>query len=236
MNRCITLGRGVAATILLSLPLGVAQAADLSLREPFSKSMPSPFLASFDWTGFYVGINGAYGFGSSRHNFAAAGTMTNNYTVSGMLVGGTLGYNWQHGNYVLGGEGDFGWSNIKGSAPCPNPAFTCGTQNNWLGTARGRLGYAFDRWLPFVTAGGAAGDIKATISPSAAFPGATETRFGWTVGAGLEYAALTSWSVKAEYLYVDLGSMNCGRSCTLTGTDNVNFNAHVVRAGVNYRF
>ena len=223
------------AAMLLLMPVA-GQAADLGPRGPIYKGVPAPTYMAFDWSGFYIGINGGYGFGKSHHNFDAVGTTTGDYNVTGALAGGTVGYNWQMGSYVFGGEADFDWSNIKGSAPCPNPAFTCGTENNWLGTARGRLGYAFNRWLPYFTGGAAFGSVKATISPSAGFPGATSTRIGWVVGGGLEYAAWNYWSVKLEYNYVDLGSFNCGAGCTGTGVDNVSFNTHIVRAGINYRF
>ena len=67
---------------------------------------------------------------------------------------------------------------------------------------------------------------------------ASKTKVGWTVGAGVEYAMWSNWSVKLEYLYVDLGKFDCGVSCTgvAGSSDNVSFNANVVRAGLNYRF
>ena len=87
---------------------------------------------------------------------------------------------------------------------------TCGTRNNWLATFRGRIGYAFDRWLPYITGGGAYGNVKATVSVPAFGLAASSSnnQLGWTVGAGLEYAFLSNWSAKIEYLYVDLGSFD----------------------------
>lgn len=99
---------------------------------------------------------------------------------------------------------------------------------------RGRLGYAADRFMPFVTAGGAFGDIRATpAAPGLA--GGSETNAGWTVGAGLEFAVAGNFTLKAEYLYVDLGKFNCGAGCG-AATDNVSFTTNIVRAGLNYRF
>ncbi len=103
----------------------------------------------------------------------------------------------------------------------------CETRNDWLGTARGRLGYAFDRFLPFVTGGAAFGDIKNTISTVGS---STANKAGWTVGGGLEAALTGPWTAKVEYLYVDLG-----RGASLAGADT-RFNTNLVRAGVNYRF
>ena len=77
---------------------------------------------------------------------------TGNFNVNGALVGGTAGYNLQFGAFVFGLEGDFDWTNIKGSVTT-NCLSTCETSNTWLGTARGRIGYAFDRFLPYFTGG-----------------------------------------------------------------------------------
>ena len=100
---------------------------------------------------------------------------------------------------------------------------------------RSRLGYAgWNNFLPYLTGGAGIGNIKAT-SP---FGDASKTQIGWTLGAGLEYAMWSNWSVKLEYLYVDLGKFDCGVSCSgvAGSTDNVSFNANIVRAGLNYRF
>ena len=109
---------------------------------------------------------------------------------------------------------------------------TCETKNSWLGTARFRLGYAgWNNWLPYFTAGGAFGNIKA----STFFGETSKTKMGWTAGVGVEYAIMAAWSVKLEYLYVDLGKFDCGTTCGAT-PDDVSFKANLVRAGVNYRF
>ena len=97
-----------------------------------------------------------------------------------MQFGGTLGYNWQIGSFVYGVEGDIGWSGLKSSTACG--LFTCETKNQFLGTLRGRAGYAFDNLMPYMTAGLAVGDIKATSS-NPVFPGASGTKLGWTIGA-----------------------------------------------------
>ncbi len=85
----------------------------------------------------------------------STGTTTGDYNVSGGQVGGTVGYNFQTGAWVLGVEGDVDWSSVKGSTACPNAAFTCSTENSWLSTVRGRLGYAAGPALFYVTGGGA---------------------------------------------------------------------------------
>jgi outer membrane immunogenic protein len=99
---------------------------------------------------------------------------------------------------------------------------------------RGRLGYAADRFMPYVTGGAAFGDIRASTP---GFSQASANNAGWTLGGGLEAALVGNWTAKVEYLYVDLGSFNCGLNCGagLT-TDNVSFHANLLRGGVNYKF
>jgi len=114
---------------------------------------------------------------------------------------------------------------------CP---FGCKTSNTWLATVRGRLGYAADRFMPYVTGGAAFGNIQAST------PGFAQTssdKGGWTLGAGLEASLALNWTAKVEYLYVDLGTFNCGLNCgSGLATDNVSFHTNILRAGVNYKF
>jgi outer membrane immunogenic protein len=221
----LLVGVGFAAVAAVS-----ALAADM----PPSRSLPplrAPALVPFfSWNGFYVGINAGYGWGTSSWNSAAA--PTGNFSVNGPFVGGTIGYNVQTGAVVFGLEGDIDWSAMKGKTTV-NCAAGCETQNSWLATARGRIGYAFDRFLPYFTGGMAAGDVKASVP---GFAGANKTRIGWTLGGGLEYAFVGNWSAKAEYLYADLGSFDCGGACGAAPPDPISFKAHLMRIGLNYKF
>jgi outer membrane immunogenic protein len=205
---------------------GSATAADLGrqYQQPYVKA--PIYNPVFTWTGFYLGLNGGGGWGQSSWD------RTGTFDLSGGVIGGTVGFNWQTGQLVLGIEGDADWSGVSGttSTLCP---VGCTTRNDWLGTVRGRVGYAFDRFLPYVTGGLAAGDIRATTP---GFAGATQTNLGWTIGAGMEVAIAGNWSAKAEYLHVDLGSFNCGLACGLVTPDNVSFRANLARGGVNYKF
>ena len=140
--------------------LGVAVVAG---SPAFAADMPARVLSAyvpyFTWQGFYVGLNAGYGFGRSSWTDTVTQVSTGKFNVTGALAGGTVGYNLQFGGWVFGIEADAGWSNIKGSTTtnCIGP---CETSNEWLGTARGRIGYAFDRFLPYVTGGAAFGGIK----------------------------------------------------------------------------
>jgi len=210
----------LASAAVLALGVASAPAADIARRPMPAKA---PYVAPlYNWTGFYVGINGGGGFG--RSSFSAP-FPTGSFDTSGGLAGGTLGYNWQAGQIVFGVEGDGDWSDIRGSTPCAGT--TCSVRNDWLATARGRLGYAFDRFLPYVTGGAAFGNINNSI---AGVGSADQSRAGWTLGGGLEYALGGPWSIKAEYLYVDLG-----HGGTVAGS-NASFRTSLIRAGLNYRF
>ncbi len=213
----------LAGVGLLALGVASASAADIQRRPMPAKAAPA-YVAPplYNWTGFYVGINGGGGWGTS--SFSAPFT-TGSFDTSGGLVGGTLGYNWQVGQVVFGLEGDLDWSNIRGSSPCG--ATSCETRNDWLGTVRGRLGYAFDRFMPYVTGGAAFGNIKTSI---AGVGSSNETNIGWTLGAGLEAAIAGPWTAKIEYLYVDLGDGGAVAGST------ADFKTNIVRAGLNYRF
>ena len=197
-------------------------AADMS--RPAFKAPSSD--APWNWTGFYVGINGGYGFGKS--NWTNVAGTTGDFNVRGALAGGTIGYNLQTGMWVWGLEGDVDASWIKGT----DATICCETKDEWLATARGRIGYAFDRWLPFLTGGAAFGDVKMT---PVGFPAETSTKIGWTAGGGLEYAFQGAWSAKVEYLYVDLGKASCDVATCGVATD-VTFKTSIVRGGINYHF
>jgi outer membrane immunogenic protein len=240
----------------------MASAADLAAR-PYTKA-PPPVAAVYNWTGFYIGVNGGGGWGRSRFDFSPIGTTTGNYNVSGGLAGGTAGYNWQIGQWVVGAEGDIDWSGVRGTNGnrptlpvaggfvCNGPVaaggtgFACGTDNTWIATVRGRAGVAFNNVLLFGTAGVAFGDVRARIASDPGFGifgGTTSTQVGWTAGAGVEWGFLPNWSLKGEYRYVDLGSVTCGvqtvvggGGCDPTNTARVPFRENIGLVGINYHF
>jgi len=205
--------------------VGSASAADLAYRgarPPVMAPVYSPF---YNWSGFYIGINGGGGWGSSTWDGIGG------FSVSGGMIGVTGGYNYQINQFVIGAEADIDWSGINGSTN--GCFFGCETRNSWLGTARGRLGYAFDRFMPYLTGGLAVGNISAKTQ---LLPGGSTTNAGWTVGAGFEVALVANVTAKAEYLYVGLGDFNCGLNCGLLPSSNVSFYANVLRGGINVRF
>jgi outer membrane immunogenic protein len=199
-------GAAVAAFALAAAP---ALAADLPRGD-------TPYVAApygvYNWTGFYAGLNLGYAWGS----------VTNTGLSPGGLAGGFQGgYNWQTGNFVFGAEADLQLSGAKdsfGGFQFSNP---------WFGTLRGRAGYAINNILLYATGGFAYGAGTAQLA------GLSETHssVGWTAGGGMEVGLTPRWSVKAEYLYVDLGAQNY----TLTGLSH-EIQSNVLRFGANYRF
>jgi outer membrane immunogenic protein len=245
----------IAAALALAAG-GQALAADLPQPGPPPPRAPATYVPApvpvFSWTGIYVGINGGYAFGDSNWT-SPVGTplfgigpcttncSTGNFSTSGFLVGGTLGGNYQWGQFVLGIEGDGDWSNLTGTtnsvAGGCSGALGCTTQSDWLATVRGRVGYAFDRFLVYGTGGGAFGNLQASAG---GFPFSSSTQTGWTAGGGVEFAFTPNLTAKVEYLYVDLGSQSCAAASCFNGgvgpATNVTLTENVVRAGINYKF
>jgi outer membrane immunogenic protein len=216
----------VSLTAIASLTVATeaALAADLARRPaPAPTAVKAPPLPIFDWSGFYVGLHGGYGWGDATFG----GT---SFDANGWLVGGLAGVNYQVGQGVIGLEADINKTDISGTGACA--VGPCEFNNSWLGTARVRLGYAIDRFMPYITGGAAFGDVKANVP---GFGSASDRRVGWTAGVGAEYALTPNLSWKTEYLFVDLGKFDCGAPCGATPT-SVKFDTHIVRSGVNLRF
>ncbi len=223
----LTLGAGLLAVAMASPSF----AADLP--RPAYKAPMVPYIAPFTWSGFYVGLNGGYAWGNADISNVFGNFTTNDQ--NGWLAGVTLGYNLQTGNWVWGIEGDIDYAFIKGNVS--NTIGACGgtgctITNTWFGTARGRIGYAWDRFMPYITGGAAFGGLKF----EGPFGGSsTHSSVGWTAGAGVEWAFTHAWSAKLEYLYTDLGTSTCAASTCFVSTD-FDPKINIVRAGINYRF
>ena len=249
----LILGSLALAAATLAAP---AMAADMPLKAP----APVPV---FSWTGCYVGIQGGYGWGRSRHtsdgftngvaNTTAGADITSTFNVNGMVGGGEGGCNYQVGIWVWGIEVDGSTFAKDGQSNHLAPPFTNGnawvskTSERWDAMARGRIGYAaWDKWMWYIT-GGATWvglDITTFLGPNPALTNIERrNRVGWVVGFGTEYAVAYGWSVKWETLYTDYGtfrafdsvSVNCGTSNNCTNRD-VRLTEWISRFGLNYRF
>ena len=220
-----------AAAVLVAAP---ALAADLPrAAEPVAPAYIAP--TAFNWTGFYAGLHAGYGFsgrfGSNRgDNISGA---------SGFIGGAQVGYNYQIDPLVIGIEGDISYANThkKRSYYLSNGAFD-GTQKGeltWKGSITPRIGYAIDRLMPYIKGGVAFGETKLKTTGFGVPDGSqSKTLWGWTVGAGVEYAVTDNITTKIEYDYTDLGKKNFVLNNGLAG--KVGYRGHEIKAGVNYKF
>jgi high affinity Mn2+ porin len=219
----------------LSLLPHTGFAADLPVKAPVLKSI-------YDWTGFYAGGHFGYGdasFGPGTNPLPQQGAFLP-HSTTGVIGGYQLGYNWQFGNrLVLGIEADSTFT-----SPTDNPAVEkvpapFHTTIDYVGTVRGRIGYAFDRFLPYVTGGFAWGhthvEINDTDGVTPLFP-VGHYQAGWTAGLGLEYAVSGNWSAKAEYEYVALSRQLYDLTGLGLGNANVDPRIHLFKLGLNYHF
>lgn len=246
-----------------------AQAADLPQRNAPPVFTPPPHV--FSWTGFYVGANAGYSFGNNGKSvttgtpgFLALGGAeipgSLNTRSSGFAGGGQIGYNYQTGPYVLGVEGDIDYVDQKKTASFTGAGTALGTpittsfskKLDYLGTVRGRVGYAFDRFLVYGTGGLAFGDVKtsaAVTTPTGfAWSGSkSDTRVGYAIGGGVEYAFTDNISLRGEYLYYDLGRQRINTTGNAavqaaSALNGVSYSAKtrtegsLVRAAINYKF
>jgi outer membrane immunogenic protein len=220
---------------IVGLVTRTAFAADLA-PSPYTKAPVEQ--AAYNWAGFYAGLNAGYAFGHETMVVDAVGLgrFETSRDHDGLFGGGQLGFNFQFGGgWVLGIEADMQAASIGGTFGAVVPATTFGTNKlDAFGTARGRLGYAFDRLLVYGTGGFAAG--RNTFEIIQASSGTeSEMHTGWTAGGGFEYGVGQNWSVKAEYLHVDLGDKTY---FAIPGGTNFlsRMKFDLVRTGFNYRF
>lgn len=197
----------------------------------------------FDWTGFYLGVNGGYGSGHMDIVTSSSVGYLDGLNIkldpTGAVMGVTAGVNVQMQNVVVGVEGDLDWAGLTGNAAPLNfggrDAILTGSIDQ-LATVRGRLGWATGNFLLFATAGVAAGHVNGVVTN---FPtdgrtsSANGMQYGYVVGAGVEAAITDNLSVKAEYLYVDLGRAPYSLPPL---TANANPTASIARVGLNYGF
>jgi outer membrane immunogenic protein len=262
MKRIIAAVAGIGSLLTTS-----AFAADLAPRM-YSKA-PAPVAIVWDWTGFYVGVNGGYSWGRSNATVLPTTPVATNIgqDVNGGLGGAQIGYNWEiNQRWLLGLEADIQGTGERGRSTDPvvpvrigRIGVTGSTNNNtdfpWFATFRGRAGILADpSLLLYVTGGLAVGEVKfgsqatltaqlfdglnapvgAPVTAVGAAISDSQTRVGYTAGAGIEKKFDPHWSAKLEYLYLDLGSKTY-----FSGTADetrVRFHDHVFRAGINYEF
>ena len=239
----------------LALIAGPALAADLPAPAPPAPAYVPPVVPIYNWSGIYIGGNVGAAFDSQAapNNFIATGPFAGaptgavSHNSTGIAAGGQIGVNFQNGPWVFGLEGDADWLSNKATTHGSNA--TSSNQHTFtldmLSTVRGRVGYAFDRALLYGTGGFAMGDYSTTRTQltgtvGTATPGTAETfstlRLGWTAGGGIEYALGENWTVRAEYLFVDLEKLTYRFPLANITQAAPNEYVQVVRAGFNFKF
>lgn len=220
---------------------------------------PIPYIPppSFTWTGPYMGAAVGYGWGNFANTIAGGDLSVDLPASSSGFMGGLYGgYNYQLGNVVLGLESDIMYSALRGSIDANGHFDTGGgsvpwaarvdNKLSWLGTMRGRVGYAFGHFMPYVTGGLAYGNFKSdaigvvgasSVNSSLAqsFSGSS-TKTGWTAGAGLEYAILSNLTARLEYLHWDLGTTKWTVAADPEITLSTRHKGDTVRVGVGFKF
>ncbi|KRQ98434.1 outer membrane protein [Bradyrhizobium valentinum] len=220
--------RLLLAGVALSVA-SAASAADLRARPYPKAAAPATVVAAYNWSGFYVGAMGGYGWGSGDSD------------ASGGFGGGTVGYNWQlpGSQFVFGVEVDAAGASIKESVTGDVGGGVLGTADskiNSFGSVTGRAGFAIDAALLYAKGGYAWANHKVSASvPALGLASSdSQTHSGYTIGGGLEYLFTPNWSAKAEYMYTSLG----GETYTVLGVpvDSGNIDFHTIKVGVNYHF
>jgi outer membrane immunogenic protein len=263
------------AFFVTSCMAGMSFAADLPVSGSYRPG-PFMVRQPVEWTGFYFGANAGYGWGQYSSNIVFTGLQANSPPLfpagtttpfgfgatelsgtrvpgsgspSGAIAGGQIGFNWQAGMFVFGAEMDGQWSGQENTFSVACGAGCTATESikiRSLATGRGRVGLAFDWFMPYVTGGAALvnglNNLTMTVAgTTASFAPLSHSTLGWTAGAGVEVALWSNWSAKLEYLYISANGATkvapipnaLGLGFASTPGD---YRDNIVRVGFNYRF
>jgi outer membrane immunogenic protein len=237
----------LGAVGLLALGMTVpASAADLAAR-PYTKAPPVMIPAIYDWSGFYIGLNG--GWGSSRNCWDAMplGVFAGRegcHDATGGVAGGQIGYRWQYASWVFGLEAQGDWADLRGT----NQSLFIAADTNRsridaFGLFTGQVGYAWNNALLYVKGGGAVTsdrfDVFTTLGNALVATGTANNQWGGTVGAGVEFGFAPNWSAGVEYDHLFMGNQTVNFTTpagTLFNSDRVRQDVDLVTVRVNYRW
>ena len=240
----------VSAAIAISAIVGIGAAAAADMAPRYTKAPPIAPVMLYDWSGFYVGLNG--GGGSSRKCWdllSVAGVPRPEFAegchdATGGTVGGQAGYRWQRAAWVFGLEAQGNWADFQGSNLSNNLTFATPYTNrsriDAFGLFTGQVGYSWNTFLLYVKGGAAVTSDRYdafTNGATGPFPVGTpfdhgsETRWGSVVGVGGEYAFNPKWSIGVEYDHLFMGTQNV----TMTAFGNLGLPLGLVTRGENIR-
>lgn len=207
-----------------------AYAADAVVEEVAVDVVPG-----FTWTGGYLGAQIGYAWGDGDVTEVDGPGFVDDLNPDGWLGGVYVGYNYQlTNNVVIGAELDAAWSDVEDTGevfdgPGDPQGATATEELKWNGALRARLGYAVDRFLPYIAGGLALGEIETTFNSPLGGDSHSDTHAGWTIGGGVDFAMTDNILLRAEYRYTDFGSETFEDADTDLTTSDVRF-------GIAYKF
>ncbi|WP_024519930.1 outer membrane beta-barrel protein [Bradyrhizobium sp. Tv2a-2] len=232
----------LTASIIALGAVAPAFGADLAPQQVYTKAPPPPppaAVAVYDWTGFYIGANGGFGLSHSSWDFGGV-TPEGSHDPSGGTLGGQIGYRWQSGQWVFGLEGQGNWADISGSnTSLAFPADLNRTKTDAFGLLTGQVGYAVNNLLLYVKGGAAVTSNTYQINSAGAQLASTDsTRWGGTVGAGVEVGFTPNWSLGVEYdhIFRQEGDVNFTAANGPVGSDRIRQDFDLLTARLNYKF
>lgn len=228
----------VTASLVALGAAAPAVAADLAAR-PYTKAPPI-VQAAYDWSGFYIGVNGGGGTSHTSWDLVGFGP-EGSHDATGGTIGGQIGYRWQTGPVVFGVEAQGNWADFSGDNISLVTSDRNRTKIDAFGLFTGQVGYAWNNALLYVKGGAAVVDDKySVLDPvvGALLASTSETRWGGTLGVGFDYGFAPNWTVGVEYDHLFLGSSTINFVTPAGGafTDNIKQDADLFTARINYRF
>lgn len=225
-----------------------ALAADLPARI-YTKA-PAMVVPVYDWSGFYIGLNGGGGWSHeclTVTTVAGAAVFPSSegcHNATGGVAGGQIGYRWQTSNWVLGVEAQGDWAHLTGSNPSLTAVvpYTNQTKVDAFGLFTGQVGYALNNVLLYVKGGAAVTDNKYSsffTATGVQFNQASDTRWGGAVGTGIEFGFAPNWSVAVEYDHLFMGNPSVtfpASAIAVSRADNIRQDVDIGTVRVNYRF
>jgi outer membrane immunogenic protein len=233
---------GLVALGMASAP---ASAADLAARPVYTKAPPAIVSPYYDWSGFYIGINGGWGQTHDNRSDATTGVNFGSDNANGGTVGGQVGYRWQTAGWVFGLEAQGNWADFDGSGTSlANSALSQRSKVDSFGLFTGQIGYAWNNVLLYAKGGAAVTDNKYDVfnnlTGSVVASSGSNTNWGSVVGAGLEVGFAPNWSVGVEYDHIFMDQQNqtftTPAGVTLNDTFRAGGDTDLVTARLNYRF
>lgn len=236
------------ATLAGTLIASQAFAADMAAR-PYTKAPPPAMASVYNWSGFYVGGNGGYGTSRNCWSFVTPALGSEGcHNADGAVAGGQIGYRWQNAAWVFGLEAQGNWADLRGSS-ISSPAFviapgdlTINSRIRAFGLFTGQMGYAWNNVLMYVKGGAAIVDNRyfhTFTATNALINTSNNTRWGATVGAGIEVGFAPNWSVGVEYDHIFLDRETFGFAAApggLATQNSIRQDVDMVTARINYRF